>query len=342
MAGEPPPVRLEVPDRPSGRRRLMAIQPIPADRAEWLKLRADYLGASEVCALTGIQADFHKSEYMLWAVKSGKIERPDYSNKRTRSGNAFEDGVAQYTAEERGWRLQPGVFAIDDDAPRFAATLDRVVLPSAEDEANGFVGPGALEAKYVEWDQRDKWADGDPPPYYLIQLQAQLACTGWLWGAVCARVGSQHIVRPYLRHEGIIARIREEVGRFWARVDAGEEPSASDYYASTEQALKAVYPRPEPKSVIDLRGNNELPVLCAEYVEVVERRKKDEKREQEIENTFRQLLGPNETAMLAGGFIVSRKIGKASEGRPAKPGEIIGARRASDSIKISVEKEKAA
>jgi hypothetical protein len=45
----------------------MAIYPIPATREEWLKLRKDYVGASEVAALLGVQADYQLSPFAcIW------------------------------------------------------------------------------------------------------------------------------------------------------------------------------------------------------------------------------------------------------------------------------------
>lgn len=318
----------------------MAIRPVPADRDEWLKLREPYLGASECCALMGVQADFHHSPYTLWAVKSGKISRPeiDIDNDRMLSGRCYEPGVVEFCATKRGWTIQPGVFAIDDVAERFAATLDRVIAPSEELAEQGLVGPGALEAKFIEFDQSEKWEGEEPPPYYLIQHQAQMACTGWQWGAVVAKVGSRHVIRIYPRHEGIIAEIRQAVDAFWAAVAFGVEPTV-DHYESTARTLKALYPRQTPNTVLDLRGDNALPDLCIRKKKLACLRIQTEKDEDKIENLIRAKIGANETALVAGGISVKRSVGKDTLPRPAEPGELIGGRRGQDKLTINVPKE---
>lgn len=319
----------------------MAICPIPENRDEWLKLREPHIGASEACALVGVQAEFHDSPYTLWAIKSGKQERrviEDTDNDRVLEGRCYEPAVAAFCAAKRGWTIQPGVFAIDDVAERFAASLDGVIAPSKELEEQGFVGPGCYEGKWINFDQSDKWEGDEPPPYYLIQSQSQMACTGWQWGAVCARVGSRHIIRPYLRHDGIIAEIRQAVNAFWAAVDFGVPPEV-DHYESTTRTLKALYPRQTPLTVLDLRGDNELPDLCIRKKKLADLRIKATKDEDEIENMIRAKIGANEKALIAGGISVKRSVGNDTLPRPAEPGEMIGGRRGADKLTINVPKE---
>jgi putative phage-type endonuclease len=320
----------------------MAIYPIPATREEWLKLRKDYVGASEVAALLGVQADYQLSPFALHMVKAGKIEAPEIGGERMDWGNDFEDAIARTACRREGWRMLPGVFAVDDEIPGSSATLDRVVMPSLVDEAAGYVGPGALECKNVDFiAYRDKWHDDDPPPWILIQMQDQLACSGYRWGAVTACIaGNEYYCRRYFRHEGIIAAIRQAKTDFWAAVKA-DRPPAADRYESTGVALGRLYPR-HNSELVDLTQDNELPELVDQAIDLAARRKAILADEEKVKNLIRQKLGPNERALVAGGRTVTRSVGQDIPDRPANPGEIIRGKKGADRLTCKGPKERRA
>jgi putative phage-type endonuclease len=318
----------------------MAIHPIPATREEWLKLRKDYVGASEVAALLGVQADYQLSPLALYLVKSGQIAAPEISGERIDWGNEFEDAIARKACREENWRLFPGVFATDDEISGSSATLDRVVMPSADDEAKGYVGPGALECKNVDFlAHRDKWDGGEPPNWILIQLQDQLACSGYQWGAVSACIaGNTYFCRRYRRNETIIAAIRQVKTNFWAAVKEGRPPPA-DHYESTGVALGKLYPRPV-YDLVDLTQDNELPSLVDQAIDLAARRKAVLDEEERVKNLIRQKLGPNKKAKVAGGRTITRSVAEDTPDRPANPGEIIRGRKGSDRLTCKGPKDK--
>jgi len=311
---------------------------MPATREEWLAMRKNYIGASEIAALLGFQADFQLSPLALYLVKRGEIEAPEIGGERIEWGNDFEDAICKAACRREGWELQPAMFAVDDSTPGMSASLDRVIRPSEKDIAAGFVGPGTLEAMNVDFLQfREKWLDDEPPPHILIQLQDQLACSGFLWGAVTACVGgNEYYVRRYLRHEGIIAEIRAAGTRFWDAVRAGELPEADGYEATTK-ALRAKYPSLQQRT-IDLSGDNELPGLCVRQKELAAQRKAIETEEERIKNTLRKKMGDAQLALIAGGIKVSHSIGEDTPPRPARPGEVINGRKGQDRITITLPK----
>ena len=316
----------------------MTIRQMPQSREEWLAMRAPYVGASEVAALLGFQADFQTSPLALFLIKRGEIEAPEIGGERIEWGVDFEDAIAKHACRSEGWALNPAVFAVDDTTPGMSASLDRVVLPSKADEAKGFIGPGVLECKNVDSLQfRDKWLGDEPPPHILLQLQHQIACSGFAWGAVAACVGgNQFYVRRYLRHEGIIGEIRSAVTRFWDTVRAGEPPTADGYEATT-RAIRAKYPSLS-EATIDLSGSNELPGLCVELQRASKDRKALEDREAEIKNLFRQMMGTARYAIVAGGIRISHSIGADTAPRPANAGEIINGRKGQDRVTVTIPK----
>jgi predicted phage-related endonuclease len=309
---------------------------MPATREEWLKLRAPYVGASEVSCLLGFPT--YASPLSLYLLKRGEIEPAEVEGERIEWGNDFEDAICKHACRKEGWTLQPGVFAVDDAIEGSAATLDRVVLPSAKDIANGFIGPGNLEAKNVGYEVfRDKWLGNEPPPHILIQFQDQLACSGYLWGAVTACIsGNEYFVRRYLRHEGIIAEIRAAKTRFWDNVRTGTQPPA-DGYESTAKALRSKYPATF-ETTLDLSQDNMLPGMCVELKQIAKDRKVIEDREEEIKNLIRQKMGTAKYAIVAGGIKISHTIGADTPPRPANVGEIINGRKGQDRVNVTIPK----
>lgn len=321
----------------------MAIRPIPQNRDEWLKLRRSFVGGSDVASLLGLQKDTRTSAFTLYHIKRGEEQEPDLSgDDRVEDGILFEDAIAQSAARREKWTLKPGVFATDDHCPGSAATLDRCVDPGPEDVANGFVGPGALEAKMVAWDvYMEDWLGDEPPFHIQLQLQQQLACTGWQWGAIVALVGGRYWCKRYMRDDEVISVIREKVTEFWEMVRS-DTPPAVDHRKSTLTTLKHLYPRPDESKVIDMSHDNHLPELWDRCVRLTEERKRAEKAEDEAQHDMRQLLGPNKKFLLADGRTVYRSVGKDTEPRQAKPGELIPGRRGQDRLYFSKPKEQAA
>lgn len=320
----------------------MPILPMPATREEWLAMRKEYVGASESAALLGMGAGFCKSPLALYLIKRGELEAEDEENERIRDGVRREAEVAASAAALAGRVLLPAVYAVHDRVERMAASLDRVVLPNGEDEAAGRVGPGALEAKLVRSDvfYRD-WKDG-PPPYYLIQLQHQLACSTYLWGEIAAivvntKTGQDEKVSRWVYnvHPELIAKIEGAVAGFWDQVRLGIPPDP-DGHKSTRIALRAMFPVADEE--IDLRSSNSLPHQARRYVRMTALEARIKKAKSEISNEIRVAMGSAKRARFAGNITVTRSVSADTPDRPAKPGEIIKGRKGSDQIRVNVPK----
>jgi len=296
------------------------LLPIPAAAADWHALRLRHVGASEVAALFGAQPDYAMGVYALWHVKAGRIPPPQVNNPRTRAGLALEQAITELAAEQEGWTVAPGVYASRDG---LGATLDRLIPDPGPNDA-GMTGPGVLELKNVDWlVHRRSWGD-EPPLHILLQLQAQLAATGYGWGAVAALVGGNEVhvyrytARPKLQAE-ILARVRA----FWASI-AEDRPPQPDGSDATYRALVMMNPATEEEPA-DLTEDNEAPELAAVYLrlsgEIAERTKaRDEAR-----NRLLAKLGPHRAARVTG-FRLSQAVTEAKPDREALPGEIIKGR----------------
>jgi putative phage-type endonuclease len=287
---------------------------------EWHARRARAIGSSEIAALFGVQPAYALSHYALWHVKAGIVPPPEVASERVKWGVYLEEVIAAAVHEERGWPVTPGHFVTDGTTPGMSATLDFVI-----GQADGFEGPGVLETKNVDMIQHKRaWTDGEPPPHILLQLQHQLACTGWKWGAIAGLVGGNRLeVYTYEARPKLIESIRRKVTEFWASIESGKPP-AIDGSDSAGDTLRALYPEPRDDA-LDLRQSNEWPEAVGDFLTAGEMKKSAEKRYSEARNRVEALLAGHKRGW-GGGYSVSVSITPAKPDRAAEPGEIIKGR----------------
>ena len=295
----------------------MMITTKPTTREAWLAQRQAYIGSSEVAALFGVQAAYQLSHFALWHVKRG-IEPPPVEGPRVRWGNRLEAVIAAAVAEEHGMEVSPGRYAVADGC-RAAASLDFEITV---DPAGEFPGPGALETKNVDWMiHRRQWTDGEPPPHILLQLQHQLLCTGWAWGAVAGLVGGNELkVYRYAARPKLLADIRRRVDAFWA----SESPPPVDGSDGASAILAAIYSDPVDDAV-DMTLSNEWPEAVQAFIDAAAAKKAATEDYDLARNRVAALLG-NHRRGWGGGYSVNTAISAAKPDRIAEPGEIIRGR----------------
>lgn len=297
------------------------------DSPEWHALRLGNVGASEIAALFGVQAPYALSHYALWMVKSGRVSPPEVNNPRTQWGLRLEEAIAAGVAEQQGWAVTKGGYVTDDTTPGLGCTLDYVAEAADQD------GLGALELKNVDWlVHKRSWVDGEPPLPILLQLQAQLACTGWKWGAVASLVGGNDLrVYRYDARPKLIADIRRKVRAFWQSIEDGREPSV-DGSDSAAAVLRALYPEVVDEEA-DFSSDNELPEVCADLLAAAADRKAAASREDEAKNRLAAKLGEHKRAF-AQGYRISVAVTSGKPDRAAEPGEIISGRKESRRFQV--------
>lgn len=298
------------------------IIPMPDSREEWLALRARYVGASESAALFGVQADYALDHFALHHVKAGNAPAPHVGGPRVKWGQRLEEIVAMAVAEEHGYAVRKGRFAIADDCEGMSASLDFEV---DADVLGEFEGHGVLETKNVDWMvHRRSWTDGEPPIHILIQLQHQLGCTGYQWGMVASLVGGNDLrLYRYAARPALITDIKNRVRKFWADVHAGRTPDVSKSESSA-RVLASLYPAPVDDAV-DMNWSNEWPGAVADFIASGKAKKEAEAAYDEAKNRVVALLG-NHKRGWGGGYSVNTAITPAKPDRPAEPGEIIKGR----------------
>jgi len=136
-------------------------------RAAWLEARRGAIGASEVAAIIGVSP--WATPWEVWAEKRGLLE--SFDNPATSAGRALEPVVLDYAEKNLG-ELVRDVRVKHHSLP-LASTCDARVLSTGcpvEAKTTGITGP-------IVGDWGDELTD-QIPDYYLVQVHAQLMCTG--------------------------------------------------------------------------------------------------------------------------------------------------------------------
>lgn len=317
----------------------------------WHAHRANLIGGSEIGVLAGYRENHSHSKFSLWHEKAGTVApRPYGGNKRTEAGLAFEEPTAKWVAKKRGWKIIRGRCVTDDSVAvdvkgvtkGMGASLDFEILDAGQD-AEGvdqqgdvllghpapLVGPGSLSIKAITYDiWKSKWKANEPPESMLLQLQHELACTGYKWGVVVVLLGiNDYRLYFYDASPTIGEYCRKLTRAFWEDVAAGKEPTADDVSGceADTYTISKLFPYREGKT-LDMTGNNQWPVLCAGLSEATQTRLAAKKEEDRLSDQIKALMAGASYAK-GGGWEVKTTPVSGSEGRPAKAGEIIGARK---------------
>lgn len=222
----------------------------------WHDARRMTVGGSEVAALFGLSP--HLTRFQLWHIKAGNLPPPDLSdNDRVFWGAILEPAIAAGVAAKKSWDVLKWTRWLKSErCAGLSASLDYVINDTAR-------GKGALEIKTVDGLQFRAWEDGEPPMAYMLQLQAQLAVTGWDWGAIAVLIGGNDLrIFEHERHDATIRKIEAEVAAFWQSIRDSKEP-AIDFNADAD-AIKELH-RDIDGETRDFSDSNRLPVLCGEY-----------------------------------------------------------------------------
>jgi len=241
------------------------IERIPIEsRDQWLSLRRQDITASTAGALLCLHP--YMSAYALWAEKTGLVSSDGAPNPAMERGLELEPiAIKRLQKLHPDWNVtQPAAYYRDPDA-RLGATPDCL--------ANGYSrGLGIVQIKSVEPSAfREHWfEDGEmrPPLWIAIQAIIEAHLVGASWAAVAALVIGYgidlHVIDVPI-HPGIITRIKSETFAFWQMIAEGREPEPD--YGKDAALIEQLFAKPE-EIEIDLTGDNELPEVVAQYVQL--------------------------------------------------------------------------
>ena len=252
------------------------------DRDEWLQLRTNGIGGSDVSALMGVNN--YKSPLALWLEKTGRAEPPDLSgNEAVQWGVTLEPIIrAKFQAMHPELTVQePNAIYRSLECPWEQATLDGEVYDPATGDFS------VLEIKTVGERRSDDWDKG-VPIYYLAQVTHYLNVTGWRRAYVAALIGGQRYVEFIVEpDEEDREAVRDAVRKFWGMVQRDEAPAL---VGKKDEAASLTKLHAHPEDEVRQLGPD-LDGLIDRYVDLTGRIKEAEAERQDVANAIKQVIG---------------------------------------------------
>lgn len=197
------------------------------DRAEWLRERKQFVGASESPILV-LGEHFGKTVRDLWLDKtSGVIDVTEYDSGPIAMGNIMEPIIRERYANTSGRRVE-----IDERTyihpyhHCIGAHTDGIQYSGDHD------GPGIIEIKNLIPSTFMETRRGLPAKY-LVQMQHEMLCTGYTWGTfVFACSSGEYWAAPEYHDVPAMPEIQQAIVDrcvgFWTNyVITGIEPMAT-------------------------------------------------------------------------------------------------------------------
>ena len=161
-----------------------------------------------------------------------------------------------------------------------------------------------VEAKTASAFMSAEWEE-DVPVHYLLQIQHQLAVTGWDHFYAAAIVGNKFALHRVQRDEELITLLTDrERDFYWNHLVAGVPP-AVDGHKATSEAITRRYPRSTPEYT-ETTKDPEVERLAATYETTGEIIDKMKQERDEIANRLKVLVEDRE-ALVAGEYKINWK-----------------------------------
>lgn len=300
------------------------------DRDQWLKMREADVTASIAAILLG--ADHYQTYWGLWMVKAGKLAADAVASEPEISADGDEitmppagrghareaETVAMLQLLRPDWRLSYplGVYW-RDPGKRIGATPDCLAIDPARE------GFGVVQCKTVDpIKYREQWIDPDtqeviPPLWICLQAIVEAKLTGASWAAVAVHRenwGSRPSVRliDVPLHQGVWARLVEEVAAFWRSIDADEAPSP-DFRRDATGIMRLYADAEDRTSMLDgEKASRALEIIAAR--EALKVREADggaaEKERKILDAELIWIMGNAESARLPDGRVIRAPTSK--------------------------------
>ena len=158
---------------------------------EWLKLRHDGIGGSDVAAVMGISK--YKSPLKVYKEKLGLVHEEQSGNVFIKKGKDLEalirdQYVVPYMYEKGYYVKHPEFMIINGTCPWLRANLDGIAVPVDTLDKN-FTDNIVIEIKWVSEYAESNWFGDDycgVPANYYAQVQHYMTVTGASKAIICA------------------------------------------------------------------------------------------------------------------------------------------------------------
>jgi len=218
-------------------------------RKKWLAERRCSIGGSDAAA--AICCSRWATRLDVWSDKALGVTRPRTPDAEHAMmiGHLLEDDVAELYSRETGRRLVPGSWdglgiVRSTEHPFMHATIDYHIIAEQRDgepfeDYAKRARVAVLQCKTTSARNARHWRQ-QPPIEAQIQLQHELAVTGYAWGSLACLAGTWEFFREdYERHERFIALMVELERELWGYVERCEEPDPMQGGASRQGLTQA-------------------------------------------------------------------------------------------------------
>lgn len=216
---------------------------------EWLRLRKEGIGGSDVAAILGVS--LYKSAMEIYLEKiSDDIAKIE--NESMYWGIILEDIIAKEFQKRTGYKVTNYNFIIRSKKyPFMFANIDRLIYIDDEKEY------AILECKTANEFQSKRWKDDEVPDEYYLQCQHYLAITGLNTAYIAALIGgNKFIYKKIQRDEELIKIMIEKEEEFWNNVVNRIPPQA----VNTKEIVK-IYNEETKGKTIELDTVKEIEEL---------------------------------------------------------------------------------
>lgn len=273
----------------------------PTNRAEWLDVRRNGIGSSEVAAIVGLSP--FETPYQLWRRKRGN-EPAQEESFAMKAGHYLEDAVSQFWHDETGRdviKRSAGDWIIRSvEHPFMQVSPDRTYWLDGKHSNDN---KGILECKTTQLA-----VDGDDlPKHWFCQVQYQLGVAEMKQGSLAwLTQGREFGYRDIAFHADFFGWLSEEAEKFYKdNILGGVEPAA---VSVADVLLK--YNRHTDGKIIEVGDD-----IFEAYTELKDLRKELkalEKRKEELEEKMKLGFGDAEAISYGGSTLATFKAPKPS------------------------------
>jgi len=282
--------------RLKSRRRIKIQRLRITSEAQWHAARAQDVTASSIAGLWGLSP--YQSLLDLWLEKKrgGALDNSD--SPILERGRRYERIVADlYRERHPSFKVRKAIDYYRAPQLRIGATPDYLIkLPDRKRLI-------PLECKVVNGPAFKRyWTDETVPVWISLQALTQAMLLDADYCIVAAMVDDGYRINLHEyevpRHERAEEKLRDGVARFFDSLARNEMPAFN--FEADRALISVVYPKATPESIIDLRGDNELPGQLAERDQLKLEIEQRIDRQRAIETMLMAKMGASEAALING------------------------------------------